>query len=385
MIMEFQPRLKHKNWTIENEKLIAQKWRNEGVFKLDPSSKKTLFVIDTPPPYPSGTPWHIGAAAHYSQIDMIARTARMVGNEVLFPIGIDRNGLAIEIYAEKKFNIKMHETPRERFLIFCQKALDELEAEMLGIMKAMGLSGDFQNYYRTDSPEYRALTQSTFIDLWKRGLIYEETRPNNYCPSCRTTIADAEIDYDEVLTQLVSIKFPIKESKTEFVTIATTRPELMCACQAIIFHPDDSRYKKYEGLTAIVPGYDHEVPILKNSSAKPDFGTGMLMVCSYGDQTDVNLFRELNLKEVIAIDKNNRMTKAAGKFEGMIVKEARAKMTEELEKLGFVENKAMIKHRTPKCSRSGDEIQIIPMKEFYLNQIKFLPQIKKLAEELNRA
>jgi len=101
MIMEFQPRLKHKNWTIENEKLIAQKWRNEGVFKLDPSSKKTLFVIDTPPPYPSGTPWHIGAAAHYSQIDMIARTARMVGNEVLFPIGIDRNGLAIEIYAEK--------------------------------------------------------------------------------------------------------------------------------------------------------------------------------------------------------------------------------------------------------------------------------------------
>src|SRR5437867_9083162 len=123
--MEFEPKLKKKTWEVENEKTVAGWWVREKLYGFNPMAKN-IFVIDTPPPYPSGSPWHIGAAAHYSQIDMIARTARMVGNEVYFPIGIDRNGLAIEIYAEKKFGIKLQETPRDRFLLLCQKALDEL-------------------------------------------------------------------------------------------------------------------------------------------------------------------------------------------------------------------------------------------------------------------
>ena len=120
------------------------------------------FVIDTPPPYPSGRPWHIGAAAHYAQIDMIARTARMSGFNVLFPIGIDRNGLPIEIYTEKKYNIRMRKTDRRKFLELCKSALDELEQEMIGIMKSIGLSADFKNYYRTDTSKFRALTQKYF-------------------------------------------------------------------------------------------------------------------------------------------------------------------------------------------------------------------------------
>src|SRR3989344_9494942 len=149
--MRFTPKIKEKVWEIKLEKKIFDKWTSEKIHVFDIKSKKKIFVIDTPPPYPSGRPWHIGAAAHYSQIDMIARTARMLGFEVFFPIGIDRNGLPVEMYTEKKFNISIHAISREKFTEYCKTALDDLEAEMIQTMKTMGLSGDFDNYYRTDS------------------------------------------------------------------------------------------------------------------------------------------------------------------------------------------------------------------------------------------
>ena len=127
----------------------------------------------------------------------------MMGYEVLFPIGIDRNGLPVELYTEKTLGISIRTTPREKFIEACKHALDDLEAEMIEIMKTMGMSGDFENHYRTDTEEYRRLTQSTFIELWAKGLVYEATRPNNYCSDCGTTIADAEIEYQELPSKLV--------------------------------------------------------------------------------------------------------------------------------------------------------------------------------------
>ena len=159
-----EPKIKEKAWDPNIEQNILKRWEEEQLFKFDINVGKP-FVIDTPPPYPSGRPWHIGAAAHYAQIDMIARTARMLGHNVLFPIGIDRNGLPVEIYTERKYKISMRRTPREKFLELCKVALDDLEAEMIQIMKNMGLSSDFSNYYRTDSEEFRALTQATFLSL----------------------------------------------------------------------------------------------------------------------------------------------------------------------------------------------------------------------------
>jgi valyl-tRNA synthetase len=190
-----EPKIQSTSWNPQLEKTVLKKWKEEDVYRFAIDRSRPAFVIDTPPPYPSGRPWHIGAAAHYAQIDMIARTARMNGKKVLFPIGIDRNGLPVEIYTEKKYKVRMRQMDRQKFLDLCKGALDDLEAEMIQIMKSMGLSGNFREYYRTDSDEYRALTQSTFIELWKRGLVYLANRPNNYCPDCGTTIADAEIIY----------------------------------------------------------------------------------------------------------------------------------------------------------------------------------------------
>ncbi len=312
---------------------------------------------------------------------MIARTARMLGFNVLFPIGFDRNGIGVERYTEKKFDISMHATPRDKFLEYCRKAFDELEEEMVHIMKMLGISGDFENRYRTDSEEYRKLTQATFIEMWRKGLVYEDTRPNNYCIDCRTTIADAEIVYEDRPTTLYYITFKVVETGEDII-IATTRPELICACQIVLTNPEDERYRKFVGKHATLPLYNRTVEIRAHSIVKSDFGSGTEMVCSYGDYNDVRLFRELKLAEIIAIDEQGRMTKNAGKYAGMRVKEARARIVEDLENEKLVVKKEDILHRTPTCERSKTPIEIIPMKDFYLKQLDFLNDVRKLANEL---
>jgi len=263
----FTPKIVEKRWDHSTEVLTQQLWEKEGLYKFNINTKKSIFTIDTPPPYPSGRPWHIGALAHYAQIDMIARASRALGYETLFPIGIDRNGLPVERYVETTYKIQMRSQDREKFIELCAHALDELEAEMVALMKREGLSPNFANKYRTDGEGYRKLTQRTFIELWEKKLIYESTYPSNYCPGCQTTIADAEIIYQEKSTKLVSIAFRVKETGEELL-IATTRPELMSSCQLVIVNPEDESYKKLHGLHAVVPIFEREVEIRPHPSAK---------------------------------------------------------------------------------------------------------------------
>ncbi len=351
------PKITEKAWEPELEEAILKKWDDEKLydFKLQDEN----YTIDTPPPYPSGRPWHIGAASHYAQIDMIARTARMNGKNVYFPIGIDRNGLPVELYTEKKHNIRMRETERGEFLNLCKNALDDLEAEMIQIK----------------------FTQETFIDLWKKGVIYLATRPNNYDWVSGTTIADAEIVYDDLPTKLVYMKFIVKDEQKEII-IASTRPELLCACKTVIVNPDDERYSNLIGKNLIVPLTNKEVKITPHHSAKIEFGSGAVMVCSYGDQNDVALFRELQLEEVIAIGLDGRMTEAAGDYQGLKPKQARTKIIEDLENANLVDKIEEISHRTPLSERSKIPIEIVPMEEYYLKQKESIEKMKKLGSEI---
>jgi len=374
-----EPKIAEKAWNPELEKEILKQWVNEKIYEF--VLKEENFTIDTPPPYPSGRPWHIGAAAHYSQIDMIARTARMAGKNVYFPIGIDRNGLPVEMYTEKKHNIRMRETERGEFLKLCRAALDDLEDEMILIMKSLGISGDFSNYYRTDSEEYRTLTQSTFIELWKKGQIYLANRPNNYDWVSGTTIADAEITYEDLPSKLVYMKFQIKGMDKDII-IASTRPELLCACKTVIVNPEDERYSKYIGKKVIVPITNVEVELKTHHSAHQEFGSGAVMVCSYGDQNDVALFRELGLEEIVAIGLDGKMTESAGDYVGLKPKQARAKIIEDLENNGLVEKIEDVIHRTPVSERSKNPIEIIPMEEYYLKQKESIEKMKKLGQEI---
>ena len=372
-----EPKISEKVWDPKIELEIRKKWEGSKLYEFHPDADG--YTIDTPPPYPSGRPWHIGAAAHYAQIDMIARTARMNGKNVYFPMGIDRNGLPVELYTEKKHGIRMRETERGKFLDLCKDALDDLEAEMIQIMKSLGLSCDFANYYRTDSEEYRTLTQSTFIELWKNDSIYLATRPNNYDWVTGTTIADAEIIYEEIPTKLVHMKF---KADGKDVIIASTRPELLCACKTIIVNPEDERYTDLVGKKVTVPISNQEVEIQTHHSAQMEFGSGAVMVCSYGDQNDVALFRELNLEEVVAIGQDGRLTEAAGAYAGLKPKQARTKIIEDLESGGFVEKIEEISHRTPISERSKTPIEIIPMEEYYLKQKESVEKMRGLGTQI---
>jgi len=373
-----EPKIQEKVWDPKIESGIRKKWEDSKLYEFHPDTDG--YTIDTPPPYPSGRPWHIGAAAHYAQIDMIARTARMNGKNVYFPMGIDRNGLPVELYTEKKHGIRMRETERGKFLDLCKYELDYLEAEMIQIMKNLGLSCDFDNYYRTDSEEYRALTQSTFIELWKSDSIYLANRPNNYDWVTGTTIADAEIIYEELPTKLVHMKFKVKDGKE--IIIVSTRPELLCACKAVIVNPEDERYSELVGKKVVVPISNQEVEIQAHHSAQMEFGSGAVMVCSYGDQNDVALFRELNLEEVVAIGQDGRLTEAAGAYASLKPKQARTKIIEDLESGGFVEKIEDISHRTPVSERSRTPIEIIPMEEYYLKQKESVGKMKELGAQI---
>jgi valyl-tRNA synthetase len=380
---QFSSKLEATSWDPKLEAEMRQIWDTERRifdFKLS-NSKNRNFVIDTPPPYPSGKPWHPGALTQYTQIDMTARAARMRGLNVLYPVGIDRNGLPVEIFAERKYRVQMRKTPREEFINLCKHALDDLEAYMIGLLKTLGISGDYYNKYRTDSEEYRKLTQWSFIELWKKGLVYLANRPNNYCVDCNTTIADAEIEYEELPTFLVTNTFRVKESRAE-LQVATTRPELLVACQMLVVNPADGRYKKYIGKTAIVPIYNREVPIRGHKSVDPKFGSGVVMVCSYGDYNDVMLFREFKLKEIVAVDMDGKMTGVAGKYAGIAIKDARSQIIQDLQETGVATKVEQIQHRTPLCERSHTPIEIIPMEEYYLKQLEFKPALRKIARKI---
>ena len=374
-----EPKISEKAWNPELELQVLKKWEETNLYDFVLSEKN--YTIDTPPPYPSGRPWHIGAASHYSQIDMIARTARMSGKNVYFPIGIDRNGLPVELYTEKKHKIRMRETERGEFLNLCKDALDDLEAEMIQIMRSLGISGGIKDHYRTDSEEYRILTQSTFIELWKKGQIYLANRPNNYDWVSGTTIADAEITYLDLPTKLVYMKFSVKDSDKKII-IASTRPELLCACRTIIVNEEDERYLNLVGKKIVVPITNQEVEIKTHHSAQKEFGSGAVMVCSYGDQNDVALFRELKLEEIVAIGLDGRMTEVAGEYAGLKPKQARTKIIEDLENNGFVDKIEEISHRTPVSERSKNPIEIIPMEEYYLKQKDSIEKIRKLGTEM---
>ncbi len=383
----FKPRIKEKTWTLSKERVLLEKWQNEQLFKFDENSKKPLFSIDTPPPYVN-TPVHIGHAYTYAWMDMFARYRRMSGFNVLFPIGLDKNGLPVEVQTEKAFNIFMYETPREEFIEKCMQILKESGDSSLETFKRLGLSctsweveHKVGGRYETDDPEYRKLTQETFIKFWEKDLIYIDEKPTNYCPVCRTSISDAEVEYEEKKVMLNHIKFKVKETNEDII-IATTRPELICSCRIILFNPEDERYTHLKGRRAIVPIYDLVVKILPHPYAKPEFGSGLVMMCSYGDYNDVRLLRELNIDPIFAIDETGRMNEKAGKYKGLTVKEAREAIIKDLRDNGLLVKADETLQRRPVCWRSKNPIEFVSMKEFYLKQVEFKDEIFRIADQI---
>ena len=360
-----------KVWERNIEEEMLEKWKNE---KIKVKGEKTL-IIDTPPPYP-GPFWHIGAALSYAYQDMVARIFRMFGYNVIYPIGFDRNGIPVEWYVEKYEGIDVSKVGREKFIEICSQALDKYVERMKNIMKRLLISADFENAYFTDSNDYRALSQKTFIELYKKGLIYEDIKPSFYCPRCKTVIALSEIEREERKGKIYYIKFKVEN---EDVIIATTRPELLEACRFLAYNPKDKRYKKLKGKKAIVPIFNFEVPIIERKDVDPNFGTGIMMVCSYGDLDDIRMINEEKVDPKIIINEN--LEYVGTKYHGNLY-EVREKITEDLRKENLIVKEEEIVQNIPVHDKCRTKLEIIPLKEYFLKQVEFKNEILSIARKI---
>ena len=317
-------------------------------------------------------------------IDVIARSQRLLGKEVYFPWGVDRNGINIEFTVEKNTGRKMKTYDRAEFIDLCEQTIEEFTAAMRRMARRVGLSCDFDREYLTDAPDYRAVTQSIFVELFKKGEIVEDLRPNIYDPVEGTTIADAEVERLSRKTKLVDVRWTSEDGQD--VIISTTRPELICACGIVVVHPDDSRYSDLVGSKLTLPveteGRSTSVIVQTHPSVKSEFGSGVLMVCSFGDQNDVSVFRELGLDPFVAIDLEGRMTNLAGPYSGMKVIEARDAVISDLENAGRIHSIVEKEQEVPVSERGKNPVEIILLKEWYVRQTHMLDRVKQLSEEI---
>ncbi|MBN2112467.1 valine--tRNA ligase [Candidatus Woesearchaeota archaeon] len=364
----------------ESENKWKEYWEKEGVYKFDPKANGDMYAIDTPPPTVSGK-MHIGHAFSYSQQDFMVRFNRMKGKNIFYPFGTDDNGLATERLIEKMKKVKSTRMERKDFVKLCLETLDEIRPQYIADWKHLGISCDFSIFYTTINEHCQRISQKSFIELYKMGREYQKEAPTMWCPECRTAIAQVELQDQETPSTFNHIIFKLDDGKE--LIIATTRPELLPACVSIFAHPDDKRYKKLFGKNARVPIFGHEVPIMASQKADPEKGTGILMCCTFGDQDDIEHYKEFNLPLKIAITKDGRMSEIAGKYKDMPIKDARKAIIEDLKNEGLLLKQEQIKHTVNVHERCGTEIEILETKQWFIKYLDLKDEFKRIGREMN--
>lgn len=363
----------------EAEPRWQKRWEKYNVYKADVNTKKKVFSIDTPPPTVSGR-MHLGHAFSFSQQDFIARYKRMRGYEVYYPFGTDDNGLATEKLVQKEKKVNAAHMEREAFIKLCLDFLKEERPRFVQDWKNIGMSCDFDLVYSTIDDYSRKISQNSFLELAKEGLVYRKEAPVMWDTMFQTAIAQAELVDVEKKSFFNDIIFTAEDGKQ--LIIGTTRPEMLGACVALFAHPEDKRYKKYFGKHAYSPLYKAKVAILPDEKADPEKGTGMVMCCTFGDQTDIEWYKKHNLPLKMIITRDGKMDQAAGKYAGMKIEEARKEIIEDLKKSGLLVKQREITHTVNVGERSGQPVEIINSKQWYVHYLdqkeRFLQDAEKL-------
>jgi valyl-tRNA synthetase len=357
------------------------KWEKDQVYKFIGDGTRPRYIIDTPPPYPTGS-IHIGHVLNWTFIDIIARFKRMNGYDVMFPQGWDCHGLPTEVKVEEIHNIRKNDVSRDKFREMCIDLTHENINQMKSQMQSLGFSQDWSREFVTMTPEYRAKTQLSFLKLYNKKLIYRAVHPVNWCPRCETAIAFAEVDYNDNKTHLNYLEFPETDGNGK-VTIATTRPELLSACVAVVVHPEDERYKHLEGKTVEVPLYKRPVKIITDTEVDPEFGTGAVMICSFGDKTDVSWVNRYGLDIIEAIDETGKMKEVSGKYKGLSIPECKTAIIEDLRVDGCLIKQEPVDQNVGLCWRCKTPIEILVKKQWFVAVNKLDKQIQETTEEID--
>lgn len=350
----------------ESEKKWQEFWQEKGVYHFDPDSKQPVYSIDTPPPTVNGK-IHIGHIFSYSQAEMMARYKRMKGYNVFYPFGFDDNGLPTERLVEKKYGIKAHETTREQFTEMCLNETGELEKQFRKLFTETGFSCDWDYEYSTISPKAQAASQKSFIDLYNKKKVHVSNAPALWCTECQTAIAQAELETAELPSRFNYLRFYIEGEQDKYIEIATTRPELLAACQCIFIHPEDQKNRYLLEKKIQVPLFGFSVPVFEDERVEMDKGSGIVMCCTFGDLADLEWYKKYHLSFKEAILSDGTMSGVCGKYAGLAVKEARDAIIADLTESGHLIRQEEIVHSVATHERCGTPMEITIKKQWFID------------------
>ncbi|MCA2220094.1 valine--tRNA ligase [Nonomuraea aurantiaca] len=405
-----QQRLRHaampEKPTLDGlEKVWVERWEDDAVYRFDRSKPwEQIYSIDTPPPTVSGS-LHVGHVFSYTHTDTIARFQRMRGREVFYPMGWDDNGLPTERRVQNHFGVRCDPsvpydpdfTPpakpdpkrqvsvsRGNFIELCERLTIEDEKAFEELWRRLGLSVDWSLTYATIDGAARAASQRAFLRTLARGEAYLAEAPTLWDVSFRTAVAQAELEDREWPGAFHRVSFYGEKGP---VWIETTRPELLPACVALVAHPDDERYKPLFGTSVLTPLFGAEVPVLAHHLAEPDKGSGIAMVCTFGDLTDVTWWRELALETRPIIGKDGRLLpeppegveqEPYKELAGKTVHSARERVVELLRESGDLDGDPRSTKRMVKFYEKGERpLEIVTTRQWYIRNGGRDPQLRE--------
>lgn len=372
---------------LEKENKWLNYWKDNKIYEFKMDGRE-IYSIDTPPPTVNGK-IHMGHIFSYSQTEMIARYKRLCGYNVFYPFGFDDNGLPSEKLVEREQGKKAHEIGREAFSKLCYETTDKYETEFKNLFYRLGLSTQLENTYKTVSPSTIKISQRSFIELVNQKNCYRKNSPALWCNECLTSIAQAELETKTIKTTFNYINFKTKEDNEKF-TIATTRPELLPAIVCVFVNPNDEKHKSLIGKTAVIPVIDVEVPIMSDDKVAIDKGTGIVMCCTFGDQTDIEWWKKYKLPLRYIFTDDGRIINSVPNYGGMKIKEARKQIIEDLTASGYVIKIEELEHEVQTHERCGKEVEYSVMPQWFIkivehkqdfldygNQLKWYPKHMK--------
>jgi valyl-tRNA synthetase len=378
----------------EIEKRWQAFWLKNKTYKWnDACSREENYVIDTPPPTVSGL-LHMGHIYSYTQTDIIARFQRMLGKNVFYPMGFDDNGLPTERLVEKVKAIRPHNMDRQEFRRICHQVVDEAEEQFFELFNSIALSVDWDQKYQTISSETQKISQMSFLDLFHKNQAYRAMEPVLWDPVDVTALAQADVEDKESKGFMSDIVFHTEEY--EKLIIATTRPELIPACVAVLYNPNDSRYKNLNGKKAITPIFNMAVPIIEDESVEIEKGTGLVMCCTFGDVLDIEWWRKYSLPLKVIIDKygkvrlqdkeiifkqDKEIISVIEQVEGLKAEKAREIMIEILNSKGFLVRKVEVIKNVKCAERSKSPLEILVIPQWFIKLLDKKDQLKQKSNE----
>ena len=364
----------YKNLTTYNPKEIEQQWytywEEKGYFHEEVDTNKEPFSIVLPPPNVTGQ-LHMGHALDNTLQDILIRTKRMQGYNVLWMPGTDHAGIATQVKVEENImkteGKSRHDLGREEFLKRVWEWKQEYGSTIVKQIRSLGASCDWTRERFTLDEGYHDAVLKVFVALYEKGLIYRGERITNWCPNCLTALSDIEVEHEDENGHLWHIKYPVIGEEDTFLTVATTRPETMFGDVAVAVNPNDERYAHLVGKELLLPFVNRHIPIIADEYVDQSFGTGCVKITPAHDPNDFEMGQRHNLESIVVMNPDGTMNAGAGHFVNMPRELARKQVVAELEAQGLLEKVDDHGHSVGHCSRCNTTVEPMVSKQWFVS------------------